>query len=179
MKKLLITLIFMTLIYNINGQTRLDIYVIGTSTAGSGSDVEIYDGFRKCIYEKSSYVRADPMTFTIGSIVKDYSIELNHTNYLKHTPAKIQIIDLPISELSKFDVIDINEFIRTKTRDEVWEWTLENRFKKIWVIDRNDFYKSDPSLPANDRMKLIETEITMGSLPPDKNHAPMEPMKYL
>jgi len=59
----------------------------------------------------------------------------------------------------------IDDFITTKTRAQAWTWMIENRDKPIWIIDRNDFYKSSSACTSCDRMKLIQTEIWLGNIP--------------
>lgn len=149
--------------YNLNAQSNNDIYIIGTSVTASGSDRGIKDGFRKYVPTK----RPTDFMYIIGSISNDYYVWLDHAslNNVSESKEIMQVVSLPLSQLSSFNVIDIDEFIRTKTRAQVWAWMMANDGKKIWVIDRNDFYKSSPSLPANDRMKLIETRVWLDNIP--------------
>ena len=99
---------------------------------------------------------------------------MNHYNYNTQELANIRpvqpddtmtIVDMPITQLDSLNTIDVAQFIATKTKVQAHEWAKANWGKRVWIIDRNDFYKSSPSLPANDRMKLIEARVSIANLP--------------
>lgn len=78
----------------------------------------------------------------------------------------MQTLNICIDKLSDLgQVIEIDEFISSKSQAEVLDWTLGNIKKKIWVIDRRDFYKSDPKLSEPDMIKVVQCEIWMQDLP--------------
>lgn len=148
-----------------------NIYLIGTSISGDNNPA---NGFLRITSELESIDKTPSISFILRSSEKDFDMWLSHYNYnldqLKQIrPISLEdsmiIKDMPLSELKSLDVIDVNEFLRTKTRNEIWRWMMTNDDKRIWVIDRNDFYKSSSSLPANDRMKLIETRVWLGNIP--------------
>lgn len=148
-----------------------DIYLIGTSISGDNNPA---NGFLRITSELESIDKTPSISFILRSSEKDFDMWLSHYNYnldqlKKNRPISLEdsmiIKDMPLSELKNLDVIDVNEFLRTKTRDEIWRWMMTNDDKRIWVIDRNDFYKSSTSQPVNDRMKVIETRVWLGNIP--------------
>lgn len=167
MKKLLLALCGLaisSMVYSQNYRSE-DIYMIGTSSTIPASHRGIFNGFGKYIGEKRSYIKAGALSFSLGSVSKDYEMFLLHINYANSTKTDKVILDRPISDLNNFTVIDIDHFISTKSRSQVWQWMIDNKDKRVWVIDRNDFYKSSPSLGSNDKMKLIQTEIWLDNIP--------------
>lgn len=150
------------------GQTSSDIYLIGTSTRNSFR----VTGFDRYTGTARSGDLTPSISFTICSVENEYDILIFHYNYVNHFRA---IVDLPISQLSNFNTIDVAQFIATKTKAQAEEWVLANYTKKVWVIDRNDFYKSVPSLPSNDRMKLIEAQISIDGIVNDVQVGIREP----
>lgn len=145
---------------NLHGQTSEDIYVIGTSFSHSGYGW--ITGFNRLTGKMSDSYITPPITFIITSAEKDFYIDINHYN---RSGSPRVILDLPISQLDSFDAIDVAEFIATKTKEQAKEWTYSGFYKTVWIIDRNDFYKSSPSLSAPDRMKLIEARISLRNFP--------------
>lgn len=148
-----------------------DIYLIGTSISGDNNPA---NGFLKITSKLESIDKTPSISFILRSSEKNFDMWLSHYNYNLDQLKKIRPIsledsmiikDMPLSELKNLDVIDVNEFLRTKTRDEIWHWMITNDDTRIWVIDRNDFYKSSTSQPENDRMKLIETRVWLGNIP--------------
>ena len=63
------------------------------------------------------------------------------------------------------DIIDIDEFIETKSYEEFYQFMRDNTESRIWIIDRNDFYKSSPKLNAPDKMKAIEVKMLFLMIP--------------
>lgn len=69
-------------VYSLEGQAESNIYVIGTSTTVPGSHRGIYDGFGKYVGTKTSRLKTAPITFSVGSVAKDY--EIIFTSHLLH-----------------------------------------------------------------------------------------------
>jgi tRNA splicing ligase len=87
----------------------------------------------------------------IWSRVANYSVTWRYAS-----DENMKIVDVPLSELDTLHAIDLNRLVETQTKNQVKEWVETNGSKRIWIIDRNDFYKSLPMLPEADRMKLTE-----------------------
>jgi hypothetical protein len=134
------------------GQTDSDIYLIGTTWNQSVSrnmSNETYNntpvGFEK-ITSNINY-----MSFELWSRKENSALILEHPY-----DNNLRIVDIPLSQLDNLHAIDLDRFIMTKTKEQLMEWGEVNKSKTVWMIDRNDFYKSSPSFLENDRMKLIE-----------------------
>lgn len=168
MKKVLFTFLLVIgiqFVNNVYAQSLSDIYMIGTSSTIPSSYRGIFDGFGKYVNPQTPYTKGSGISFSLGKVSKDYEMILHHVNYLKSTKPDKVIADLPISALKNLRIIDIDDFIATKSREQVWAWMIKNSDKRVWVIDRNDFYKSSPSCIICDRMMLVETEIWLGNVP--------------
>lgn len=165
MKKVLSVIVVMMQFFGINAQTSNDIYLIGTSLSIPESHTGIFNGFGKYVGKKESYTKTEVISFSIGSISKKYEMFLFHMNYVDSKEPDKVILDRPISDINNYSVIDIDNFIASKSRAQVWQWMIDNRDKKVWIIDRNDYYKSSPSLLSKDRMKLIQVEIWLDNIP--------------
>ena len=168
MKKTLIMLLALIGISagNLFAQTSEDIYIIGTSVH---SPIKPVTGLNKGTLSIKSGDRNPTITFTIYSEEKDYYyfVILWHLDYIK---APNDIVDRPMTFLSGLTVIDVEDFIETHNKRQAQKWMQDayESGKKIWVIDRNDFYKSSPSLTSPDRMKLIPVIIFPESLPSER-----------
>lgn len=152
------------LAWDLNAQTPEDIYIVGTTVRGSDPDT----GVLRLESLRWTIQKTPNITFVMCSAEKGFEVWLLHRNYrlemlnphAAENPVYSQtIVDWPISRLSTLEAIDAAEFIRTKSAEESRNWRMENRKRRVWFIDRNDFYKSSDTLSAPDRMKLTETRI--------------------
>lgn len=167
MKKyiLFIIMAICSLTASVSGQNPSDVYLIGTSITPPKDKVT---GFIKVIGELGKYDKTPPITFFIESIDINSGAMLQHFNYdtnLRPHKPQMLIKDLPLSQLDNLTVIDVDEFLKTKSREDYWLWMVANYKKVVWIIDRNDFYKSDLSLSQPDRMKLTQTRIWVEVIP--------------
>jgi len=156
-----------------------DIYIIGTSRTSSAK----FTGFDKgspTIFNHSLHNYA-PIYFKIRSIEKDYEIWLQHYNYKLAALKKIRptgpddscvFYNMPLSKLSSLNAIYVEDFINTHTQAQAWAWMKANQNKRVWVIDRNDFYKSSPAFPSNNMMKLTQVYISLFNLPDAVRNGP-------
>lgn len=68
----------------------------------------------------------------------------------------------PKSELASYtNVVDVNQLIATKTQAEMWAWANSLARKKIYIIDRNDFFTEN----GVEKMKLIEVGLDFTNEP--------------
>lgn len=139
--------------------------MIGTSSTIPSSYRGIFEGFGKYVNPQTPYTKGRGISFSLGNESENYEMILHHVNYHQSTKPDKIIADRHISELKNVRIIDIDDFIATKSREQVWAWMIKNSDKRVWVIDRNDFYKSSPTCITCDRMKLVETEIWLGNIP--------------
>jgi len=180
-KNLILTLIFIVMYSgSLWGQppSSSDIYIIGTSRTSS----EKFTGFGKSTSPVDSSVDIyAPIYFKIRSVEEGYTIWLQHYTYTiaslqKICPARPEdscvSYNMPLSKLSSLHAIYVDDFINTHTQDQAWAWVNANYNKRVWVIDRNDFYKSSPFLPANNMMKLTQISTMLFTLPNDVLNAP-------
>lgn len=151
----------------LRAQTISDIYIVGTSIVNP----QLVPGFNRANMTKKSGDRNPTIVFEFFSQEKDYTLDFWHLDYIE---SPNDIVDLPMSRLTDFQLIEVDDFIKTHDKKEALKWfvwafdetSYDNEGKRrIWIIDRNDFYKSSPSLTAPDRMKLIPVIIFPESLP--------------
>ena len=112
--------------------------------------------------------------FFFTNTTLNYTIELNH-----FTHRNPEILDLPISELETLDeVIPAEDLLKFENADNAYKWMLDiaracskelyhygEIRTKLYVIDTNDYYKSDPALDAPDRMKVVEVRVDYQDIP--------------
>lgn len=165
MKKMLILIMLIMQSNGIYAQSTTDIFLIGTSSSIPGTYKGIFNGFGKYSETKKNYTKVGGITYSIGSIAKEYEVFLLHVNYTNSKKPDKVIVDRPLSDLKYYAIIDIETFIATKSRSQIWKWMIDNKDKKVWIIDRNDFYKSSADLKSVDRMKMIQTEIWIDNIP--------------
>ena len=78
------------------------------------------------------------------------------------------MLDLPIAELDNLEnIIKAEDLLKFETAGKAYSWMLDmlKNNVKIYIIDINDYYKSDPALEKPDRMKVIEVRISYQSIP--------------
>lgn len=130
------------------GQSSSDTYVLGKSI-----DMKLNcTGFLKSVDVSDDFYVTAPITFSLASKEKGFNIFLFHFNTARQ-PRKI--VTMEVSKLGSLNAIDAADFILNKTKEEAIEWAKARIDKRIWVIDKNDFYWEG----AKQYMKLIETTI--------------------
>lgn len=154
---------------SLSAYAQTDIIMIGTSVDIPGTYKGKFDGFGKFISPKRPYTKSSSISYSLGSKNKNYELELNHVNFSKQTKPDLVILDIYIHQMQSFNttIIDIDEFIASKSREEIYRWALENINNNIWIIDRRDFYKSNPKLKEPDMMKIVQCEIWIENIPDD------------
>ena len=166
MKKIILILLFTFLSSNMLAQAN-PIYITGTTVVCPGEYVGIFEGFSKMVVDPKSFNAQPSKIYYIGNCEKNYEITLMHYNYVdkENNP---EILDMPITELENFDnIIPAEDLLKFETADKAYNWMLDKLKSnaKIYVIETNDYYKSDPTLDAPDRMKVIEVRISYQSIP--------------
>ena len=156
------------------GPLPSDIFIIGTSIIEPPNKITgLYRSDPNRSFDPILYKRA-PIHFIISSLEKNYEIWLQHFSYHLSELAKrrptgpsdsMVFCLMSLSELSSLNTIDVDQFISSHNREQAHAWARANYRKRVWVIDRNDFYKSSSSLPENDMMKLTEVGISLFNLP--------------
>ena len=167
MKRIFLCILFLqTLI--VNAQKPSEIIFIGTSVMIPENHIGIFDGFGKFISPKRPYTKSSSIAYSFGTKGKNFELELNHVNFKDQTKPDLAILDVHINQMQNFgQIVDIDEFIASKSRNGIYRWALENLNKNIWIIDRRDFYKSDPKLKEPDMMKIVQCEIWIEDIPDD------------
>ena len=98
---------------------------------------------------------------------RNYTIILNHYSHLNRATDPV-VLDMPIAELENLEnVVPATELLNFKDADSAYKWMLDI-FKsetKIFIIDSNKYYKSDPSLDVPDMMKAIEVRVWEFDIP--------------
>ncbi len=109
---------------------------------------------------------------------RNYTITLSHYSYPKK-PTDPVVLDMPIAELENLEnVVPATDLLNFEDADSAYKWMTEvfstsvkeiamyNEVRtKIYVIDTNKFYKSDPALEEPDMMKVIEVRIWPEDIP--------------
>ena len=98
---------------------------------------------------------------------RNYTIILNHYSHLKRATDPV-VLDMPIAELENLEnVVPATELLNFKDADSANKWMLDilKSETKIFIIDSNKYYKSDPSLEVPDMMKAIEVRVWEFDIP--------------
>lgn len=166
MKKVIIILLLSVFLNTALAQTNA-IYITGSVSICPDDHMGIFEGFSKVESDLSQFNIKSSKVYYIGNIEKSYEITLLHYIDLD-SKYNLTTIDMPITALAEFDkVISVEELMNFKDANTAYNWmldTLESNVK-IYVIDTNDYYKSDPALESPDRMKVIEVRISYQSIP--------------
>ncbi len=134
-----------------HGQSKNDLFFIGTADTSNEQT-----HFNKDILEWSDSSDVTPTIFySISYCVENFEIMFMSVD---RQDLRREIVDWPISMLDSIESIDVEQFVATHTKAQASDWYRKNKHfngRAIWIIDRNDFYKSSPSLTEPDRMRLI------------------------
>lgn len=143
------------------GQSPSDLYFIGTPKYNPET-YETPAGFTKLGAHSVTGQIVNVAVFFAWSRAQDYSLAMLPIRDGENP----RTLDLPISELKRLQLIDIEQLVSVKTKEQAQDWFQKNhRNPKVWVIDRSEFYKSSPSLQENDRMILREVRLHPKLLP--------------
>lgn len=154
-----------------NAQSNSDRYFIGAFNHLSESQSIWEDGLNRIDNE-------DIAIFFITNRVLQYRIAFNHFSHLKKSTDPI-VLDMPIAKLENMDnIVSATELLNFKDADSAYNWMADifsaqiaelnhhNEVRtKIYVIDTNKFYKSNPALEEPDMMKVIEVRIWAEDIP--------------
>lgn len=166
MRRILLCVFLSMLTLYASAQASSDIIFIGTSVMIPESHTGIFDGFGKSYTHKKAYHSTDPIIFSFGSTAKNFNIKFFQFNYNdRPNRLPLQTIDWDIQQLEYMDVIDIDDFIATKSYEEFYLFMRDNINSIIWIIDRNDFYKSSPKMKDPDKMKVIQVKMLFQMIP--------------
>lgn len=138
-------------------QASSDVYIIGTAAPiTTQNPVALLKWTSKTLYSNDL---GYSMTFIINAPERGYSININHYNR-KNKPKKI--VEMEQSNLSSLDVVKVEDFIAAiANKEQAIAWMRTHVGKRIWVIDRNDFFYHGET----PMMKLIETTVNAEQLP--------------
>ncbi len=109
---------------------------------------------------------------------RNYTITLSHYSY-PNKPTDPVVLDMPIAELENLNnVVPATDLLNFEDADSAYKWMVElfstsvkeialyNEVRtKIYVIDTNRFYKSDPALEEPDMMKVVEVRVWSDDIP--------------
>ena len=109
---------------------------------------------------------------------RNYTITLSHYSYPKK-PTDPVVLDMPIAQLENLEnVVPATDLLNFEDADSAYKWMTEvfstsvkeialyNEVRtKIYVIDTNKFYKSDPALEEPDMMKVVEVRVWPEDIP--------------
>lgn len=156
----------------VSAQTVSNKYFVGAFSELSQTDTVWKEGLNR--------IDGESIIFLITSGNPKYKIALNHFSYLNR-PTDPVILDMPIAELEQFDeVVPAEQLLEFKDAESAYSWMMEaftavsremyyyNEIRtKLYVIDTNKFYKSDPALDEPDMMKVVEVRIWDIDIPDD------------
>ena len=172
MKKIILTVgLLIGSVLSANAQSNSDRYFIGAFNPLSESQSIWKDGLNRIDNE-------DIAIFFITNRVLQYRIAFNHFSHLKKSTDPI-VLDMPIAKLENMDnIVSATELLNFKDADSAYNWMADifpaqiaelnhhNEVRtKIYVIDTNKFYKSNPALEEPDMMKVIEVRIWAEDIP--------------
>ena len=126
-----------------------------------------YNGDENFITKVEGFGNYENSMFLFTSVKSEYVIVLCHYVYDDRTDNPI-VLDMAISSLENLDnIIQAEELLKFKDSDSAYKWMLEqlDNKTKLYIIDTNNFYKSDPTLTEPDRMKVFEVRISHQWIP--------------
>ena len=103
---------------------------------------------------------------------------MSHYSYLNKATDPV-VLDMPIAELDNLkNVAPATELLNFENADSAYRWMVEvfsahlkelveyNEVRsKIFIIDTNKFYKSNPELEEPDMMKVVEVRVWPEDIP--------------
>lgn len=160
MKTLIILLALSLFTGTARGQKYNAVYVITTSISEPNQT-----GVRKLVSDDSGnpLYKSNTIHYFMRRQDKKAEILFGHFDYNLQELAKkreilpgdrMEIISKPKSFLGTIHPVDLDEMLRTKSNQEIWDWSNQIRMDRrpIYLIDRNDF--------TADSIKLIEVDMS-------------------
>ncbi len=156
--------------FSVRAQNSSAKYFVGAFRESLGSESIHEEGLS--VYNNESIL------FFASNRAKNYTIILNHFSYL-NKPTDPVVLDIPIAELENLEnVAPATDLLNFEDADSAYKWMVElfsvsvkeialyNEVRtKIYVIDTNKFYKSDPALEEPDMMKVVEVRVWPEDIP--------------
>ena len=156
--------------FSVRAQNSSAKYFVGAFRESLGSESIHEEGLS--VYNNESIL------FFASNRAKNYTIILNHFSYL-NKPTDPVVLDIPIAELENLEnIIPATELLNFEDADSAYNWMFEafmtnckemNNYNeirtKMYVIDTNRFYKSDPALEEPDMMKVVEVRVWSEDIP--------------
>jgi hypothetical protein len=156
--------------FSVRAQNSSAKYFVGAFRESLGSESIHEEGLS--VYNNESIL------FFASNRVKNYTIILNHFSYL-NKPTDPVVLDMPIAQLENLEnVAPATDLLNFEDADSAYKWMVElfsvsvkeialyNEVRtKIYVIDTNRFYKSDPALEEPDMMKVVEVRVWPEDIP--------------
>lgn len=144
-----------------------NLYIVVTTATCPDTHIGIFDGFGRLQVAECNITKGVSRHYMFGTTERGYMIEFHHVNFKKNS-TDLEVFTLPISALNNLEtVIEAEELMQFETADMAYNWMinhLENK-TKLYIIDRREFYKSDPDLAAPNMMKVVEVEIWYEDIP--------------
>ena len=170
MRKILLLILFASIAFSVRAQNSSAKYFVGAFRESLGSESIHEEGLS--VYNNESIL------FFASNRAKNYTIILNHFSYL-NKPTDPVVLDMPIAELENLEnVAPATDLLNFEDADSAYKWMTEvfstsvkeialyNEVRtKIYVIDTNRFYKSDPALEEPDMMKVVEVRVWPEDIP--------------
>lgn len=163
-------ILFASIAFSVRAQNSSAKYFVGAFRESLGSESIHEEGLS--VYNNESIL------FFASNRAKNYTIILNHFSYL-NKPTDPVVLDMPIAELENLEnVAPATDLLNFEDADSAYKWMTEvfstsvkeialyNEVRtKIYVIDTNRFYKSDPALEEPDMMKVVEVRVWPEDIP--------------
>ena len=163
-------ILFASIAFSVRAQNSSAKYFVGAFRESLGSESIHEEGLS--VYNNESIL------FFASNRAKNYTIILNHFSYL-NKPTDPVVLDMPIAQLENLEnVAPATDLLNFEDADSAYKWMVElfsvsvkeialyNEVRtKIYVIDTNRFYKSDPALEEPDMMKVVEVRVWPEDIP--------------
>ena len=170
MKKIVTLIYLVCIVFCSNAQDVTSMYFIGAFSPMLDSTPIRTEGLN-VYYEKG-------ISFYATRNEYNYTITMSHYSYLKKATDPV-VLDMPIAELDNLEnVAPATELLNFENADSAYRWMVEvfsthlkelveyNEVRsKIFIIDTNKFYKSNPELEEPDMMKVVEVRVWPEDIP--------------
>ena len=170
MKKIVTLIYLVSIVFCTNAQDVTSKYFIGAFTPMLDSTSIHTDGLN--VYNEKG------ISFYVTRNECNYTITMRHYSYLKRATDPI-VLDMPIAELKNLEnVASATDLLNFENADSAYKWMVEvfsthlkefaeyNEVRsKIFIIDTNKFYKSNPELEEPDMMKVVEVRVWTEDIP--------------